>query len=269
MGRRATRSTKKLTIPYFASEFDITSDLRRVAVAPSLAVADMTEAVEVFDFDSGQVVNRFDGLKTLREAPVTASSYTTAVSFSPDSKKLLMAGILSTVMADVTTGEERLIWYDGESHAPVSEIGFDSTGAKIILGSGNSGYKVLDANTFEPLVVGFTGRTANRPQFNPTQPLVMTDGGCTPPIPAEDPLMPLELWDAAIGDDIGTTGWRLNCGFWYPNGMGFVGYENRIEFWDLDPEQWVQAACRFAGRNLTQDEWDRYGPKDTYRETCP
>ena len=43
---------------------------------------------------------------------------------------------------------------------------------------------------------------------------------------------------------------------------GFVGYADQIEFWDLDPRQWVEAACRFAGRNLTKEEWERHGPKD-------
>jgi len=50
---------------------------------------------------------------------------------------------------------------------------------------------------------------------------------------------------------------------------GDLDADERIEFWELDPEQWVAAACRLAGRNLTQDEWQRYGPKDTYRTTCP
>ena len=99
----------------------------------------------------------------------------------------------------------------------------------------------------------------------------MTDACCCKSATTNEfPSAGLVIWDTITGDDIGTAGWRLNCGFWYPNGKGFVGYiEDRIEFWDLDPQQWADAACRFAGRNLTKDEWDRYGPKDTYRETCP
>ena len=68
---------------------------------------------------------------------------------------------------------------------------------------------------------------ANRPVFNPTQDLVMTDSCCCPAIPTSELLFPLELWDADTGDDIGTTGWRLNCGFWYPNGEGFVALQRR------------------------------------------
>ncbi len=31
-----------------------------------------------------------------------------------------------------------------------------------------------------------------------------------------------------------------------------------IVVWDLDPEHWVDAACRLAGRNLTHAEWDQH-----------
>jgi WD40 repeat protein len=263
------RPKRSVAIPYTVIEIGVSPDLKSVAVEAGGFVEELLDIVDVYDFDSGERLHRFDGLRTLRPAPSIGSSYATGVSFSPDSKRLLMTGILSTVIADLSTGEQRLVWYDGESHAPASSALFDSTGTKILLGSANSGYKVLDASTLQQVASGFTGRIANRPQFNPTRPLVMTDGCCCEPLPANDPLLPLELWDATSGNDIGTTGWRLNCGTWYPNGKGFVGYQNRIEFWDLNPEQWVAAACRFAGRNLTEDEWKRFGPKDAYRETCP
>ena len=140
------------------------------------------------------------------------------------------------------------------------------------VGSKIRGYTLLDAITLEPLFNGFAGRSAHRAQFHPTEELLLTDACCCQPdeISLQSPsfFFGLEIWDGTTGDDIGTTGWPVQCGFWYPNGKGFVGYSDRIEFWDLDPQQWVGAACRFAGRNLTQDEWERYGPKDTYRETC-
>jgi hypothetical protein len=30
----------------------------------------------------------------------------------------------------------------------------------------------------------------------------------------------------------------------------------------------MRNACKFAGRDLTQAEWDRYGPQQPYRKTC-
>lgn len=36
----------------------------------------------------------------------------------------------------------------------------------------------------------------------------------------------------------------------------------------LDPDVWLAEACRIAGRDLTQAEWDRYVPTEPYRPTC-
>jgi WD40 repeat protein len=46
--------------------------------------------------------------------------------------------------------------------------------------------------------------------------------------------------------------------------------EHAIQIWDLEPEHWVVAACRLAGRNLTRAEWDtNIGDLAPYRATCP
>jgi WD40 repeat protein len=43
---------------------------------------------------------------------------------------------------------------------------------------------------------------------------------------------------------------------------------NGMVVWDLDPAAWVVDACRAAGRNLTQEEWDKYLPGRSYAATC-
>jgi hypothetical protein len=48
------------------------------------------------------------------------------------------------------------------------------------------------------------------------------------------------------------------------------GDEAGVQIWNLDPAQWVVAACRLAGRNLTRDEWSSHiGDLAPYRATCP
>jgi hypothetical protein len=43
-----------------------------------------------------------------------------------------------------------------------------------------------------------------------------------------------------------------------------------VAIWDIDPEHLADAACQFAGRNLTPSEWDTYlGDPGDYRTTCP
>ncbi len=40
--------------------------------------------------------------------------------------------------------------------------------------------------------------------------------------------------------------------------------------WELDPERWLDAACRVAGRNLTREEWaTNIGDLAPYAATCP
>jgi hypothetical protein len=47
------------------------------------------------------------------------------------------------------------------------------------------------------------------------------------------------------------------------------GSKDGIAIWDLDPQDWVDAACRLAGRNLTKAEWDTYlGTLGDYHATC-
>jgi WD40 repeat protein len=42
-----------------------------------------------------------------------------------------------------------------------------------------------------------------------------------------------------------------------------------LVLWDLDPEHWLDAACALAGRNLSQQEWDKYlGAFGEYHQTC-
>jgi hypothetical protein len=38
--------------------------------------------------------------------------------------------------------------------------------------------------------------------------------------------------------------------------------------WNLDPSSWRTAACSIAGRELTDEEWDRYLPGRQYRALC-
>jgi hypothetical protein len=40
--------------------------------------------------------------------------------------------------------------------------------------------------------------------------------------------------------------------------------------WDLDPQHWIAAACKVAGRNLTPQEWKTdIGDLAPYHRTCP
>ncbi|NNE94960.1 MAG: PQQ-binding-like beta-propeller repeat protein, partial [Acidimicrobiales bacterium] len=46
--------------------------------------------------------------------------------------------------------------------------------------------------------------------------------------------------------------------------------DDNLQFWNTDPGGWYDIACEAAGRNLTQTEWEQFGPTDAeYEPTCP
>ena len=82
------------------------------------------------------------------------------------------------------------------------------------------------------------------------------------------------LWDTASGERIGDPIVSLPGSS--PTALTgehaiFVGAsEQWIELWHLDVDEYRTLACRAAGRNLTQAEWDELGPHDEpYHPTCP
>jgi hypothetical protein len=38
--------------------------------------------------------------------------------------------------------------------------------------------------------------------------------------------------------------------------------------WEAEPQAWIEQACRMAGRNFSQAEWQQYFPGEEYRVTC-
>ncbi len=58
-----------------------------------------------------------------------------------------------------------------------------------------------------------------------------------------------------------------------PDGKELVvggGADRQMSVWDLDPQHWITAACKFAGRNLTPQEWKiDVGDLAPYHRSCP
>ena len=49
-----------------------------------------------------------------------------------------------------------------------------------------------------------------------------------------------------------------------------VATEDRVTLWNYDTDSWADIACEYAGRNLSADEWEQFGPRTTERRaTCP
>jgi hypothetical protein len=44
--------------------------------------------------------------------------------------------------------------------------------------------------------------------------------------------------------------------------MASLGLDASVRTLSLDPEDWISAACAVAARDLTEDDWARYGVGD-------
>ena len=81
------------------------------------------------------------------------------------------------------------------------------------------------------------------------------------------------LWHVPTGTDLGTfphDPGRIPGG---SDGETVVGLatlvDDRALHWNLDVDTWPEIACRAAGRNLTTEEWEQFGPEESdYPTTC-
>ncbi len=53
-----------------------------------------------------------------------------------------------------------------------------------------------------------------------------------------------------------------------PDQLFTGGLDGQLIKWDLRPDEWAATACRLAGRNLTQAEWNQFLPGRPYVSTC-
>lgn len=84
----------------------------------------------------------------------------------------------------------------------------------------------------------------------------------------------VRLWDlernASAGVAWSGTGSTYGSTPWFDADTNsiWVASSGKILNIPLDPAQWIAQACEAVGRNLTQDEWDRYVPGDEQRQSA-
>ena len=80
----------------------------------------------------------------------------------------------------------------------------------------------------------------------------------------------VRLWDVTTGASVGMLSSGAESGSTPPStpwfdperGTVWVASSGRLLEFSLDPARWIEQACEFVERDLTQDEWDRYVPGD-------
>ena len=156
---------------------------------------------------------------------------------------------------------------DGEALNPWSGA-FSPDGRRFAVGGGSGEVRVLDVESGEwvgPARAGHDGLVFS---------VDYAPDGVTFTTGAED--RAVVFWDAETGRLLN----RVLPGRPADGGMGprfladghtvlIASAGGAIYTLDTRLEQWVEAACGIAGRNLTEDEWRDAFDTRPYRETCP
>lgn len=227
-----------------------------------VALANQPPVIDVFDLATNAHVETLDDL----EAVAGQAAQVASLGFSPDGTRLVAA----------TRDGVAAVW-DTSTWQPVAPFPL-SGGSGQVVGAkyapdgrlvtvADSGVVVVrNADTLQPEgaalisaqdVAGFS----HGPFIDPSERYLLTTAQGEP-----------ILWSMTERAQIGQP---------FPNGIGLVAsasadarwlvtlWNDRIVLWDLDVDSWVDVACRLAGRNLTLDEWNQFGPNDVpYHATC-
>ncbi|NNE11193.1 MAG: hypothetical protein HKN41_02995, partial [Ilumatobacter sp.] len=238
------------------------SDGRLVSLGGSRTSSESGElTVAVYDTVSGDVVALLDDFAN------DESVIARATVFSPDDRQLIVA-----------TDDGRAVVYDTSTWRAIEPVLSGGNGAVVqaayspdgnILATVSTDGEILfrDPETFQPIGPPLLGNTegvqgfAFGPYFSDDGRWMFTlsDGN-------------LRMFDVErrtlVGGPFpepaeGAGGAARNAAF------AITPSERGAIVWDLDAETWPEIACRAAGRNMTVDEWEQFGPADEpYRATC-
>jgi WD40 repeat protein/DNA-binding SARP family transcriptional activator len=202
------------------------------------------------------------------EGHVDAPQPMTQLAYTPD-------GSLLTAVTGLSEGGDLMTW-DAGSLASVLSVPIDNVGVyssdisndgRTIVTGGQAGPRLWDIATGNPLGPALTGLNG----FAGT--VDMSPDGST--VVGADESGNVLVWDVQTGTSIGDPLPGPASGKWLaalftPDGRHvFVVSETGAGWdWNVDPSEWETRACRLAGRNLTQQEWEEILPDRPYHATC-
>jgi WD40 repeat protein len=193
------------------------------------------------------------------------SPHVRAVAFSPDGRIFASAGVDGKIILwDVERREQIGAPLTGHSRTVVG-LAFSPDG-KMLASGGEDGMVMLwDVERHELIGVPLVGHAdrVTGVAFSPDGRMLASSG-------ADRKII---LWDVERRQEIATLSQESDVASVAFNADGSTlasgADDGTITFWDVRLESWSQAACQVAGRNLTQEEWERYLGTEPYRETCP
>jgi len=196
------------------------------------------------------------------DLPLSANNV--GLRFSPDGR-YLAAGMVNGKVAVFDVPAHRLVTqlpvYPEETGAGVLE--FSPDGRLLAVGGGPGQLTAWHVGTWS------RAWTANVTGSDATTSISFASDGQVIATTAGGSLL---LFDAATGAAIGTP--LTTTAAWAsfaPNGKSLLIFDADagVQRWDVDPQSWVQRACAIAGRDFTDEEWQRYLPDRPREPVCP
>ena len=211
--------------------------------------------IEVYDTLTGELITEID------PAVVASTDQGFDMSISHDGRRVMAAfGRLAWGEFDTTSGELVRSGQDNERRKLAGNTVYSQA-------LGNE-FERLDPVTLEPIGPPLVGTTLNLNDIkdNPDASIIFTQAANGA----------VRAWDretgAQIGGEIaigpGFAGTGIDTGA--DGKVLIVRLANEVAVWNYDIDTWPGLACDLAGRNMTEREWDEFGPQNAeYRVTCP
>jgi WD40 repeat protein len=192
----------------------------------------------------------------------------TGLAFTSDGRALVVVHVGEVVVLDATSGEVRR----REVVNRAATVATSPSSDVLAIGRDDGAVLLLDLDTLEPLGPPLAGHT------EAVRAVAVSDDGQILASVADDGTV--RLWDlpgrrslgpplptVAAGDLPAVSGGSL--AFTADGTRLLAPGPTGVTAWRIGPREWIEQACRVAGRDLTEAEWDAYVPPGLpYRRTC-
>ncbi|MCB0166741.1 MAG: tetratricopeptide repeat protein [Anaerolineae bacterium] len=239
-----------------------TDSVRSVAFSPEdkklLASGSNDKTIILWDVEKQEQLTELTG----------HTDWVRSVAFSPDGKLLASGSDDKTIILWDVEQQERVKELSGHENEVYSVAFSPEDGKLLASGSADNTVRIWNVETGQPFGQPLVdhGSWVTDVRFSP-------DGTILASASWDD--HKVIFWDVAsrqpLGRPLVDEVLAVQSMAFSPNGdtMVSVGSNGLVFGWLMGNDRWQAQACRLAGRNLTQAEWDRYLGDRPYELTCP